>query len=64
MVTADDNPVYGDYHNGPEYNIVEDNNLHYSDSVHGWDGGIVTDRNQHYEWTEIQIELENILWWF
>ena len=43
------NSVYGDYHNGPEYNFVEDNNLHYSDSVHGWEGEIVTDRNQHYE---------------
>merc|ERR1712037_397066 len=29
MTAVDDNPVYGDYHNGPEYNIAVDNNSHY-----------------------------------
>ena len=49
VTKVDDNPVYGDYHNGPEYNIAVDNNSHYSDNVPGWEGAIVTDRNHHYE---------------
>ena len=48
-VKVDDNSVYGDYHNGPEYNIAVDNNSHYRDNVPGWEGAIVTDTNHHYE---------------
>ena len=47
-VKVDDNSVYGDYHNGPEYNIAVDNNSHYRDNVPGWEGAIVTDTNHHY----------------
>ena len=49
MVIADDNPVYGNYHNRPEYNFAVENNLHYSDNVPGREGAIVTDKNQRYE---------------
>ena len=49
MVNANDNPVYGDYHNGPEYSFAVDNNLHYDGDVPGWEGAMVTDKNQHYE---------------
>ena len=47
--TVNDNPVYGNYHNGgPEYSFAVDNNLHYDADVPGWEGAIVTDKNQHY----------------
>ena len=49
VVNADDNQVYGDYHNGPEYSFAVDNNLHYDGDVPAWEGAMVTDKNQHYE---------------
>ena len=55
MLSEENNEVYGDYDNGPEYNIVVDNNYHYSnDDTPNWDAGaMVTDNNHHYE----QIEM-------
>ena len=49
VVNADDNQVYGNYHNGPEYSFAVENNLHYDADVPGWEGAMVTDKNQHYE---------------
>ena len=50
MLTRETNGVYGDYVNGPEYNIAVDNNYHYSnDDTPKWDGAMVTDNNHHYE---------------
>ena len=54
MLTRETNEVYGDYGNGPEYNLAVDNNYHYSnDDTPNWEGAMVTDNNHHYE----QIEM-------
>ena len=50
MLSEETNEVYGNYDNGPEYNIAVDNNYHYSnDDTPNWDGGVVKDNNQYYE---------------
>ena len=55
MLSEETNEVYGNYDNGPEYNIAVDNNYHYSnDDTPNWEGAMVTDNNQHYEWKSCQ----------
>ena len=51
------NPTYGNYEDGPQYNIAVDNNLRYGENVNKWEGGVVTDVNHEYQMvTDVNCE--------
>ena len=51
------NPTYGNYEDGPQYNIAVDNNPRYGENVNKWEGGVVTDVNHEYQMvTDVNCE--------
>ena len=57
VVITERNPTYGNYEDGPQYNIAVDNNPRYGENVNKWEGGVVTDVNHEYQMvTDVNCE--------
>ena len=63
MGITERNPTYGNYEDGPQYNIAVDNNPRYGENVNKWEGGVVTDVNHEYQMvTDVNCEYQMASW--